>query len=78
MTDDLLFFAKIFKPGFFCRAHAQDIRRQAAQEVKDPGASKIISHRISRSSVSSIASLSGISSSAVMGPPPPPPPTGYF
>ena len=47
MTDDLLFFAKILKPVFFCRAHAQDIRRQAAQEVKDPGASKIISHRIS-------------------------------
>ena len=65
----------MLKPVFFCRAHAQDIRRQAAQEVKDPGASKIISHRISRSSVSSIASLSGISSSAVMGPPPPPPPT---
>ena len=78
MTDNLLFLPRYLSPVFYCRAHAQDIRRQAAQEVKDPGASKIISHRISRSSVSSIASLSGISSSAVMGPPPPPPSTGYF
>ena len=57
------------------RSHAQEIRRQAAQELhkNDGGASKAIAHRIGRSSVASMASLSGISSSAVMGPPPPPP-----
>ena len=56
------------------RAHAQEIRRQAASELKhNEGASKALNHRIGRSSVASIASLSGISSSALMGPPPPPP-----
>ena len=59
---------------FICRAHAQEIRRQAASELKhNDGASKALNHRIARSSVASIASLSGISSSALMGPPPPPP-----
>lgn len=59
---------------FICRAHAQEIRRQAASELKhNDGASKALNHRIGRSSVASIASLSGISSSALMGPPPPPP-----
>ena len=58
--------------SLFYRAHAQEIWRQAAQELKNDGSSKAIAHRIGRSSVSS---LSGISSSAVMGPPPPPPPT---
>ena len=65
-------------PHFLFRANAQDIRRQAAKELEHGGPNKAISHRISRSSVSSIsqvAALSGISSSAVMGPPPPPPPT---
>ena len=35
----------------------------------------MLAHRIGRSSVASMSALSGISSSAVMGPPPPPPPT---
>ena len=55
--------------SIFYRAHAGEIRRQAAQELKNDGSHKNIAHRISRSSVSS---LSGISSSGVMGPPPPP------
>ena len=56
------------------RSNASEIRRQAAQELKNDSG-KAIAHRIGRSSVASISSLSALSTSSVMGAPPPPPPS---
>ena len=59
---------------YLYRSNASEIRRQAAQELKNDSG-KAIAHRIGRSSVASISSLSALSTSSVMGAPPPPPPS---
>ena len=52
------------------------MRQQAAMELKNnQDGGKVLAHRIGRSSVASMSSLSALSTSSVMGVPPPPPPS---
>ena len=74
-TKRLIYCNRVWQLNLYLyRSNASEIRRQAAQELKNDSG-KAIAHRIGRSSVASISSLSALSTSSVMGAPPPPPPS---